>query len=222
MKEKFHGIHFHWRLCLLFYIFPEFSRFFKNKKENSPDGFPEILTIFHILWVSHVFQVCSHPECYYNKKNLQFSNFSCSWSPMDGLQNSKISPNRAMNVKFCRFNPWKVKIQTQNILNLLSKKKTIKHRNISQNKNCTVCFEYWKWYSVLRKGKTLRDFHFQIFWIFNKDFKTHIHKLSYFLPFEGKLIISTSGISKIKSFLKLFFKSNVLLLVTTWKVLIYL
>ena len=62
-REKFPGIHFHWQLCDISYVFPEFSRFF-CKNNRFPWVFPEILTIFQIPWifqVFHVFQVCGHP-----------------------------------------------------------------------------------------------------------------------------------------------------------------
>ena len=57
-REKFAAIHFYLRLCYIFYVFPEFSRFFLQKFKF-PWVFPEILTIFQISWV---FQVCGYPD----------------------------------------------------------------------------------------------------------------------------------------------------------------
>ena len=62
-ERKIWWVHFCLQSCHIFFIFPEFSRFFLQKFKFSW-VFPEIWTIFQIPWVFqvyHVFQVCGHP-----------------------------------------------------------------------------------------------------------------------------------------------------------------
>ena len=59
-ERKIRGVHFCWRSCHIFFIFPEFSRYFLQKLKF-PWLFPEILTIFQIPWVFQVFHVFGHP-----------------------------------------------------------------------------------------------------------------------------------------------------------------